>query len=225
VTLAVGMAHIFDQALAKVSVSGEAALKGLWKYWYHFAIMFEALFILTTIDAGTRIARFLLQEFFGKAHPKLGQTDWLPGALFSTLIVVAGWGFLIEYNSFDMIWRMFGIANQMLAVIALAIVSAYLVSEGRGKYVWVTLTPMAVVLTTTSSAAILMFSAQWNTINAQLANATRTSNEVLIQSCVTASLIVGMLLCTVLIVIAAGVRMFMRGSAAPVSAMQPLAAS
>src|SRR5439155_1143127 len=80
VTLAVGMAHIFDEAARKVSAAGESAMQNLWKYWYHFAIMFEALFILTTIDAGTRIGRFLLQEAGGKLiHPKLAQPNWWPG--------------------------------------------------------------------------------------------------------------------------------------------------
>ena len=92
---------------------------GIIKYWYHFAIMFEALFILTTIDTGTRIARFLLQEALGKVYPPFEQTDWLPGAVLATALVTAGWGGLIWTGSIDTIWPMFGIANQLLAVIAL----------------------------------------------------------------------------------------------------------
>ena len=92
VTLAVGMSLIFTERAALDSACRSTALM---KYWYHFAIMFEALFILTTIDTGTRIARFLLQEALGKVHPKFGQTDWLPGAVLATLLVTVGWGVLV----------------------------------------------------------------------------------------------------------------------------------
>src|SRR5207248_10645193 len=85
---------------------------------YHFAIMFEALFILTTIDTGTRIARFLVQELGGRLHPKLGRPDWMPGAVISTLLVVVCWSYFIWTGSIDTIWPMFGIANQLLAAIA-----------------------------------------------------------------------------------------------------------
>ena len=119
VTLAVGMANIFDQAAGRFFAKGQAALNAIWKYWYHFAIMFEALFILTTIDAGTRIGRFLLQEAMGKViHPRLGNVDWWPGAVLSTALIVLGWAYFINANEMKMIWPMFGIANQMLAVIA-----------------------------------------------------------------------------------------------------------
>src|SRR4030095_7554859 len=143
VTLAVGMAHIFDQATARMMHTSEATLKTMWKYWYHFAIMFEALFILTTIDTGTRIGRFLIQEVAGKVHPKLGQTDWWPGAIASTALMVLGRGYFMSPNSFPVILGIFGIANQMLAVIALAIVTVWLFNEGRGRYAFVTLIPMA----------------------------------------------------------------------------------
>src|SRR5213592_2975564 len=116
VTLAVGMSFILTDALRWSLEPGTVA--GLMKYWYHFAIMFEALFILTTIDAGTRIARFLLQEALGKIYPKFEQTNWLPGALFATFVVTAGWGILIWAGSISTIWPMFGIANQLLAVLA-----------------------------------------------------------------------------------------------------------
>jgi carbon starvation protein len=128
VTLAVGMAHIFDGVAQRVGAFAESSLNAMWKYWYHFAIMFEALFILTTIDTGTRIGRFLLQEVAGKIHPKLGRTGWWPGAIASTLLVVAGWSYFMHSDSFDTIWKMFGIANQLLAVIALSIVCAWLTS-------------------------------------------------------------------------------------------------
>ncbi|MFM7152255.1 MAG: carbon starvation CstA family protein, partial [Gemmataceae bacterium] len=118
-----------------------------------FAIMFEALFILTTIDTGTRIARFLLQEAMGKIHPQFEKTDWLPGSILATLLVTAGWGLLVDSGSIDTIWPMFGIANQLLAVIALCLVTTLLVNTGRGRFAWVTLLPMVFVTSTTFSAA------------------------------------------------------------------------
>jgi carbon starvation protein len=202
VTLAVGMAHIFDQAIGKLSSAGEQALQSMWKYWYHFAIMFEALFILTTIDAGTRIGRFLVQEVGGKLHPTLGRPDWWPGTLISTLLIVFGWAALIESNNFDTIWQMFGIANQMLAVIALAIVTVCIVNEGRGRYAWVTVVPMAVVLTTTTCAGVAKLAA--------LNQSTPTFNTRL-----QTALILAMLLCTGIIVVSALVRIFRTGSRTP----------
>src|ERR1019366_6708981 len=154
VTLAVGMSFILSDALDWTS--DPQAVAGLMKYWYHFAIMFEALFILTTIDTGTRIARFLLQEMLGKLHPKFEQTDWPPGAILATLAVTAGWGVLVYTGSIDTIWPMFGIANQLLAVVALSVVTTLLVNTGRGRYAWVTLLPMLFVLSTTMTAAYQM---------------------------------------------------------------------
>jgi carbon starvation protein len=200
VTLAVGMAHIFDQAVRKVSVAGEEAMRGAWKYWYHFAIMFEALFILTTIDAGTRIGRFLVQEVGGKVWPKFGRTDWLPSALISTLLIVIGWAWFIDSNSFDTIWRMFGIANQMLAVIALAIVSTVIVNEGKGRYVWVTVGPMVVVIITTCSAAMYMLAGLWNTMQTQWAKATPDA-ALVFNSGMQAVLILGMLACSAIVIL------------------------
>ncbi|WP_165222688.1 carbon starvation CstA family protein [Aquisphaera insulae] len=144
VTLAVGMARIFEQALPNI--------RGLIKYWYHFAIMFEALFILTTIDAGTRIARFLVQEFLGQLWKPLGNLDRLPAAMLATGLVVLGWGYFIYTGSVDTIWPMFGMANQLLAVIALAIVTTGLVNSGRRKYAWATFLPLLFVGTTTTAA-------------------------------------------------------------------------
>ncbi len=148
VTLAVGMATIFSDAFRQVGLH----IEGVMKYWYHFAIMFEALFILTTIDAGTRIARFLLQEALGKVHPNFEKTDWLPGAIVASFAVTAGWGLLIATGSIDTIWPMFGIANQLLAVIALCLVTTLLVNTGRGRYAPVTLLPMLFVIATTMTA-------------------------------------------------------------------------
>lgn len=160
VTLAVGMALIFTEALDWTGW----AIEEVMKYWYHFAIMFEALFILTTIDTGTRIARFLLQEAGGKIYKPFAQPDWLPGAILSSVIVTAGWGALIWDNSIDTIWPMFGIANQLLAVIALCLVTTLLINSGRARYAWVTLVPMAWVITTTMTAAYQLITIRFPTI-------------------------------------------------------------
>jgi carbon starvation protein len=155
VTLAVGMAQIFRDAFDRVA-GGAVNLESVIKYWYHFAIMFEALFILTTIDTGTRIARFLLQEALGKIYPKFDRTDWLPGAVLSTAIVTVAWGGLIWTGSIDTIWPMFGIANQMLAVVALAVVTTVMVNAGRGRYAPLTVLPMVFVISTTLTAGYQM---------------------------------------------------------------------
>jgi carbon starvation protein len=152
VTLAVSMAMIFTQAFQ----FADDKLLSWMKYWYHFAIMFEALFILTTIDAGTRIARYLFQETLGKIHPKFAQPNWLPGTILATAMVTFGWAGLVWSGQISTIWPMFGMANQMLAVLALALVTTYLVNSGRGRYAWVTIPPMLFVCTTTLSAGTLM---------------------------------------------------------------------
>jgi carbon starvation protein len=146
VSLGVGMAYIFS------SIPG---MKHLMSYWYHFAIMFEALFILTTIDAGTRIGRFLLQEAFGKVYKPFQRTDWLPGNLITSGLIVIAWGYFIYTGSVSTIWPMFGSANQLLATIALAIGTSFIINRGRAKYAWVTLIPMTFVGITTMTAAFL----------------------------------------------------------------------
>jgi carbon starvation protein len=147
VTLAVGMARIFSKAMP--------GLQGLVKYWYHFAIMFEALFILTTIDTGTRIGRFLVQEFLGKLWKPLGDLDRIGPSVLATALVVFGWSYFILTGSVETIWPMFGVANQLLAVVALAVVTTILVNAGRARYALVTLVPMCFVATTTTTAGIL----------------------------------------------------------------------
>lgn len=151
VTLAVGMAQIMTQATERVAPG--ISINAVIKYWYHFAIMFEALFILTTIDTGTRIARFLLQEILGKFFKKFEKVDWTPGVIISTGLVTLGWGGLIWTGSIDTIWPMFGIANQLLAAIALIVVTTFLIANDRARYIWVTLLPLAFVTTTTLTAA------------------------------------------------------------------------
>jgi len=140
VSLAIGFAQIF---------SGIPFLSHLMSYWYHFAIMFEALFILTTIDTGTRVGRFLVQEFLGRAWKRFDNTSWLPGTLASTLLVVVAWSYFIVTGSISQIWPMFGIANQLLAAVALCVGTSVIVNSGRGRYAWTTLAPLAFVATTT----------------------------------------------------------------------------
>ncbi len=140
VTLALGIAKIF---------SGIPGLGGLMKYWYHFAIMFEALFILTTIDTGTRVARFLVGEFGGRFYKKLEEPNWLPGSIITSALVVAGWAAFIWSGSISTIWPMFGIANQLLAAVALCVATTILINTGKAKYAWVTLLPLSFVSTTT----------------------------------------------------------------------------
>jgi carbon starvation protein len=140
VSLAVGMAQIF---------SAMPGMQGLLAYWYHFAIMFEALFILTTIDSGTRVGRFLLQEFLGKAFPPFAQKEWMPGAMFATALLVLGWGYFIYTGSINTIWPMFGVANQLLASVALAVATTILINMGKARYTWVTLVPLAFLATNT----------------------------------------------------------------------------
>ena len=143
VSLAVGMAQIFS------SLPGMA---GLMSYWYHFAIMFEALFILTTIDAGTRIARFVLQEAFGKVYKPFSRTNWIPGNLLASGLVVFAWAYFIYSGTVATIWPMFGSANQLLATIALVVGTSYIINRGKIKYAWITILPMIFVGVTTLTA-------------------------------------------------------------------------
>jgi carbon starvation protein len=146
VSLAVGMAQIF---------SAIPGLKGLMSYWYHFAIMFEALFILTTIDAGTRIGRFILQETLGKFYKPFSNTNWLPGNIVASGLIVFAWGYFIYSGSVSTIWPMFGTANQLLATIALTVGTSYIINRGRAKYSWVTIIPLIFVGATTIIAGVM----------------------------------------------------------------------
>ena len=146
VSLAIGMAQIFR---------GLPGMKALTGYWYHYAIMFEALFILTTIDAGTRVARYVMQEVMGKIYKPLGRSNWLPSNLLATAIIVVSWGYLIWGGTIATIWPLFGTANQLLASIALATMTTYLVNHKKAVYAWCTLIPALFVLVTTVSAGTL----------------------------------------------------------------------
>jgi carbon starvation protein len=148
-SLAVGMARLFASAFGE----------GLLALWYHFAIMFEALFILTTLDAGTRVARFMLQDLLGHYIPALGRTGWYPGVLLTSGLVVTGWGYLLYIGTIDplgginSLWPLFGIANQMLAGIALCVATTILVKSRKGGYACITAIPLSGLLIITTSAA------------------------------------------------------------------------
>jgi len=146
VSLAIGMAQIFK---------GLPGMKTLTGYWYHYAIMFEALFILTTVDTGTRVARYVMHELLGKVHKPFSNTAWLPGNLVTSAIVVASWGYLIYTGNISTLWPLFGTGNQLLATIALAVVTTFLVNMGKVKYAWVTAIPMCFVGVTTLTAGVL----------------------------------------------------------------------
>src|SRR5437867_1343406 len=146
VSLAIGFAQIF---------AGIPGMRGLMSYWYHFAIMFEALFILTTIDTGTRVSRFLVQEFVGKFYPPFARTDWLLANVSASLFVVLAWGYFHWNGSISTIWPMFGIANQLLGAVALCVGTSLILNSGRAKYAWITALPMSFLGTNTLTAGYL----------------------------------------------------------------------
>jgi carbon starvation protein len=149
-TLALGLSDVFSQV-----VGGEA----MRAFWYHFAVMFEALFILTTVDAGTRVGRFMLQDTVGNIWPKFADVSWKPGIWISSAAIVGGWGYFLwagvndPLGGINQLFPLFGIANQLLAAVALAVATTILIKSGRAKYAWVTLVPLAwdAVVTLTAS--------------------------------------------------------------------------
>ncbi len=178
VSLAVGMARVF---------SGLPGMNKLLAYFYHFAIMFEALFILTTIDTGTRIGRFLMQEFLARAKPSLGDSKSHTGGILASALVVCGWSYFILTGSIKTIWPMFGVANQLLACTALAVATTIILREGKKRaYAWITLGPLCFIAVTTLAAGVESI----RILYVPMMEKKETFTVGLINTCVTTTLIV-----------------------------------
>jgi len=183
VSLAVGMAQIF---------SALPGMQGLLAYWYHFAIMFEALFILTTIDSGTRVGRFLLQEFMGRAYQPFARTDnWVAGSV-ATALMVLSWGYFIYTGQINTIWPMFGVANQLLASVALAVCTSILINQGRVKYAWVTVLPLLFLGTNTLYGGYLNITGNYYPL-AIGANAARHTEGWILTICTTIMMVLAVI--------------------------------
>jgi carbon starvation protein len=148
-SLGVGMASIFGSSFGR----------GLLALWYHFAVMFEAVFVMATLDAGTRVGRFMLQDLLGHVWPPLGRTSWYPSVLFASALMVGCWGYFLYIGVIDpngginILWPLFGISNQMLAAIALSVATGVIIKSGKARYALVTALPLAWLAIVTTTAA------------------------------------------------------------------------
>jgi carbon starvation protein len=171
VSLAVGMASI---------LGGLPGMRGLMPYWYNFALMFEALFILTTVDTGTRVARFLVQEMGGFIYKPLARQGWYPGILISSLVVVGSWAFLIYTGTIKTIWPLFGVANQLLAAIALGVGTTVIIKESKLKYSLVTFIPMVFMFVTTFTASVELIISYWDKVGTEMTYGFAVLHSVLV---------------------------------------------
>jgi len=145
VSLAVGMSYIF---------SSIPWMKHLAAYWYHFAIMFEAVFILTAVDTGTRVGRYMLQEMLGKVWPRFDEKKWMPGIIVTSLLFTGAWGYLVYTGDISTIWPLFGMANQLLATCALIVGTTMLIRHGKARYAWTTAVPGLFMVPVTFMAGV-----------------------------------------------------------------------
>jgi carbon starvation protein len=202
-TLALGIAKIFN------AIPG---MTGLMKYWYHFAIMFEALFILTTIDTGTRVGRFLVGEFAGRFYKKFEEPTWLPGSLATTALVVAGWAAFIWSGSISTIWPMFGVANQLLAAVALCVATTTIINSGKARYAWTTIVPLAFVGSTTLVAGWMSI----KDIFLPLARNPKTATQGYVDAALTA-----ILMAAAIVILFDSIRRWTRGRGEPAFTAAP----
>jgi carbon starvation protein len=213
--------------------------------WYHFAIMFEALFILTTIDAGTRVGRFMLQELAGHAWTPLGRTSWYPSIVGSSAVVVAAWGYFLIQGVLDplgginSLWPLFGISNQLLASVALCVGTTLIIKYRRARYAWVTLLPLAWLLVVTLTASYqkilspdrrLGFLADAQALSAEIASGTMAParGARLIFNDHLNAVVATIFVVTVLVVVIASVREWLRilqGRSEPAMAEAPIVES
>ncbi|HEY1848312.1 MAG TPA: carbon starvation CstA 5TM domain-containing protein, partial [Opitutaceae bacterium] len=223
-TFALGMAQIF---------SALPGMRALMSYWYHFAIMFEALFILTTIDAGTRVGRFLVQDLLGMAWRPLGDTRHAAGNIGATALFVGGWGWFLYQGVVDplgginSLWPIFGVANQLLAVLALALGTTVLIKMAKARYAWVTIAPLLWLLAVTMTAGWMKIFSPDPRLGFLSAAASAPGTRLAFNARVDAA-VTGTFLILVAVIVAANARVWwqlLAGSRAPDLREEPFVAS